>query len=676
MNAQHLPLENPPSWPNQGDADESVQANPSSIPPVVEVEDDEEAAPLPGGLPSVPRPAAVRRLAEQLTAFGMSEGSATAVARAVARPEEARRRLQNPDVMRVPGGELDTISVQAWTAAVSTFPGNNREAGTRIYPLSGALADGAHPPLGATTSQAGIATELVLEAQSPAHVVASLSDSAAFLAANNDLSGTIGQLGILRDVLLTVGRIDHTDKAAPRHVLWSDDGSSRVASAHRILGVNAEEVVYRLPADDRAFRGLVGGVVADALKAPEDLTTDEAHRVRALVAPAIIVLRFRPDDGSSLRYDQAVRFVVGLTHVEPPKAWGAASENDALADAVIEEFVERRLISQAQAGWFAASLTPAQAAEAGFDTHADTRVADIVATFLPRSAHRALGKGVRRVTARARVSADQRAKVTTEMLLRPWRSGRPDQDRVAAVRSTLQRAYTLGPIAEGGWRRGTDDPDKLLDEALNDLAGGVNSGPAGIELAIRGGYWLAVHQSLRRDARLSNDQRPPSSVLQKMTESEHGLRALHAAIINGRAGEQPGRVDKHGAPLRSKDTDVPLNVDDNWLRRTFPARSALPEIEGEKETPRSQFERARRGVEDLVDSLESALREVETVEGRTGPYVRQFGWPTENAEALGSRLNRLSARLSVWGQLYAVIEDPGEPDDGGDAADADSRSAE
>jgi hypothetical protein len=88
---------------------------------------------------------------------------------------------------------------------------------------------------------------------------------------------------------------------------------------------------------------------------------------------------------------------------------------------------------------------------------------------------------VRRVLAQAAVRAGQWARITTELIPRPWRwSGRSDQDRVAAVRSTLQRAYTLAPIAEGGWRRETDDPDKLLDEAPHDLAGGANSGRPGL----------------------------------------------------------------------------------------------------------------------------------------------------------------------------------------------------
>jgi hypothetical protein len=148
-----------------------------------------------------------------------------------------------------------------------------------------------------------------------------------------------------------------------------------------------------------------------------------------------------------------------------------------------------------------------------------------------------------------------------------------------------------------------------------------------------------------------------------MTDSEHGLRVLHTAIVSGRAGQRPDRVDKNGAPLRTG-SDASVGVDDPWLRRTFPAGAVVLDIEGEKETPGSKFERARRKVGELVDSLESALREAETVEGPTGPYVRDFGWPTEDAEALGNRLTKLSARLAVWGQMYAVVGDPGDSEAG------------
>jgi hypothetical protein len=646
------------------DDDRNVVVEPATHSPrsgPTENDDDDELEPvgIPGGLPALPRANAVKRLSESLRTYGLSEGAAAALSRAIARPEEARRRLQSPDLMRVPGGVLETISAQVWTPAITTFPGNNRQAGDRIYPLSGALRDEHYPPLGSITAQPGETGELVLTAQSPAHVVSELDRAAAFLASANDLASTVGSQGILRDLLLSVMRIEHKDMTPPVYAVAADDGSSRTSSAHRLHGLSSEQVVYALPGNERNYRGLIGEVTSDALLPVEALTSTQVKRARSLVAPATIILRFRPDESSSVRYDHAVRFVVGITHVEPPKRWGSAGENDALADAVIEEFIEARRISGSEARWFAATSTPEEAAGDGFASFQDTRVVEIAARFLPRSAHRRFRRGVLRVTAKGRVTNEYKAQITTELALRPWRSTQTEPDRVAAVRSTIQRILTWPALAEDGWRRGTDDPDKLLEEALSDLENQGISGPAGVELGVRGGWYVAVHQALIRDTRGSIDQRAPYSVVQKMTENEHGLRVLHAAIVNGRSGRRPTRVDLHGSPERAND-QRPLTVDDRWLRSSFPkedGQGSVSAIEGIVDTPESLFERHRRLVADLVDSLESALREAEAVPGRSRTLVRERGWPRVQAEDLAERLSKVSGRLRLWATVAETAEE-------------------
>jgi hypothetical protein len=627
----------------------------------IENDDEEEMEPvgIPGGLPTLPRAGAVKRLSESLRTYGLSEGAAAALARAVARPEEARRRLQSPDLMRVPGGVLETISAQVWTPAITTFPGNNRQAGDRIYPLSGALGEERYPPLGSITAQPGETGELVLTAQSPAHVISELDRAEAFLASANDLTTTVASQGILRDLLLSVMRIEHQDMTPPVYAVVADDGSSRASSAHRIHELSSKDVVYGLPGNERSYRGLIGEVTAAALLPMEELTSTQAKRARSLVAPATIILGFRPDEGSSVRYDRAVRFVVGITHVEPPKRWGSAGENDALADAVIEEFVESRCIGDSEARWFAATSTPEEAAGDGFLPFEDARVVEIAARFHPRSVQRIFRRGVLRVTAKDRVTNEYKAKITTELALRPWRSAQTDPDRVTAVRSTVQRILTWPVLAEDSWRRGTDDPDKLLAEALSDLEGQGTSGPAGVELGVRGGWYIAVYQALVRDSRGSIDQRAPYSVIQKMIKSEHGLRVLHAAIVNGRNGYRPTRVDRHGSPERGNDQRS-LPVDDPWLRRNFPmedGQGSVSTVDGIVDTPESLFERHRRLVADLVDSLESALREAETVIGRSRALVRERGWPQAQAEDLAERLSKVSGRLRLWATVAETAEE-------------------
>src|SRR5262249_44586434 len=153
------------------------------------------------------------------------------------------------DIMRVAGGVLETISVQVWTAGVTSFPGNNREASRRIYPLSGVAPSGQYPSLGPVSASPGVTGALVLDAESPAHVVSGFDRSTGLLAQQNDLAPTIAEHGILRDLMLAVVRIEHDDKTPPSWVVAAGDGSSRTTASHRNQGLSAEQVVYQFPAD-------------------------------------------------------------------------------------------------------------------------------------------------------------------------------------------------------------------------------------------------------------------------------------------------------------------------------------------------------------------------------------------------------------------------------------------
>ena len=144
----------------------------------------------------------------------------------------------------------------------------------------------------------------------------------------------------------------------------------------------------------------------EAARPHTELTTREITSARSLVAPATLVLGFRPDAGSGVRFDRAIGFVVGLTHVEPPKPWGPALENDALGDAVIDEFLDNRQISLALSEVVRRDTSPADADKHGFSPHPDARVAEIAAAFLPDSARAGLRRGVLRITAKGRITYD------------------------------------------------------------------------------------------------------------------------------------------------------------------------------------------------------------------------------------------------------------------------------
>ncbi|WP_217145494.1 hypothetical protein, partial [Streptomyces sp. AC627_RSS907] len=155
------------------------------------------------------------------------------------------------------------------------------------------------------------------------------------------------------------------------------------------------------------------------------------------------------------------------------------------------------------------------------------------------------------------------------------------------------------------------------------------------------------------------DYRTPSSVLQRMTESSHGLRALHRAIVDGRQNKKPQRVDEAGTPQLNL-SNKPLLADDKWLRTTFSAVGesvASPPIEGDVTTPESEFEAAKTHFANLVASLESALVAAESVRGHSRPFLREQGWPQVHADDLGIRLDKMSGRLKMYAAIAEAAEE-------------------
>ena len=227
-------------------------------------------------------------------------------------------------------------------------------------------------------------------------------------------------------------------------------------------------------------------------------------------------------------------------------------------------------------------------------------------------------------------------------------------------------------LRENGWYQGTDEPDKLLDEALEELRTRGSSGSAGVELAVRSGYYLAIHRALIRETTRSYDVRSPYQVLQRMTESEHGLRALHAAIIAcGCASRPPRSMPK--APRSVPRTGGP------W-RRTTPGSGARsrplarnPSLPSSVVTPRrpSRCSRAGANVSSSWPSqLDSEVREAAAVQGKALPLVRERGWPVQQANRLADQLTGIASRLRLWAAIAELNEQaenhPGDLDDADD----------
>ena len=224
----------------------------------------------------------------------------------------------------------------------------------------------------------------------------------------------------------------------------------------------------------------------DAARPHNELTAKEVADISSLVAPASLVLGFRPDAGYDVRFDQAIRFVVGLMHVEPPKPWGPASENDALGDAVIEEFLDSRRTTPQPAGrsGMGRPLYPEEADRNGLSPYPAPGWPRSRLPSCPTPRSSAFRSGVLRITAKGRVTYDLKAKIVAEMA--------PAALEVGAAEPRSGHRHPPHPAADAGLAGAARQrlaprhrrPGQLLDEALGGTAGpGARRAAPGSSLA-------------------------------------------------------------------------------------------------------------------------------------------------------------------------------------------------
>ncbi|MEU4681558.1 hypothetical protein [Streptomyces xinghaiensis] len=649
----------------------------------IEADDNDDGAVSIRVLPKVPKALAVNRLATSLVSqFGHSDGAARAIARAVTQPQDMRKRAQWPVEERVPGGTVLTISSWLWAPAVSTFPGNMREAVRRKYAF--ALVEGRgsvdHTPLPPVHSVSGGSAELTLDARNREAVVASLNNSATFLKDNNNYDESVKAHGVLRELLVVPVKFEHQDGSRPQWILAAADGSSRASAAHRVLGVKPANVVYGYNDDDHEFRTLLGRVAGAAAMPLEALSERQRQELRALVIPAKIVVGYRPDPGSRKTLAEAMRFIVGITHVDPPKRWDTASRLDAQAEAVLEDLLHRGRITEEDAGYYAGLLSPKEAERYGYSRYADARAGAIVWALLTRKNRPVCSAAIRRVTARARVHVRDIVPVAAELSLRGW-PGRadPSATRVDGVRSALQRMLLSSDIVRCEWRLTGRNSDALLAAALNEVKAGEVGGPAAVELGILGGWHLVVSGFMQRELRESPSIAALNKVFDTLVRTQHGLRLLADAMARGRRGERPRPINEDGVPvdLRHYAESVGLNPErpyfanhgeDDWLRRTFMVESQ-PETEealDEEQTdpPETQLEKAKGAVVNAVDRLEDAIQAVTLIGGYTRKrLIDELGWRPQEAEELARRLGDAATTLNRYAWLFQEMREDGEAAD-------------
>lgn len=604
-------------------------------------------------VPAFPPVKPQQKFAEALVALGMPPEAASAAARVVLDPTEARRHLSSPTVHRTATARIFTVPVEVTPVGISVLPSNRRVTPViRPLPIDGRQSE--HPAL-AEPAATGYAPELRVTAASVDHLAGVLAAAEDVLRIENPLGDRIALEGILRPLLLITLRVSFEDGTPDLVMVVTLDGSSRTAGAHELLEVTPEEVVSRFR-DDRYLRRRMGEWRAAA---PESLETDESSPYRALSAPAELVIGVEPlDDDVATDTATETRSYVGLLHVEPAKKWSDAGVLDAQGDEVLDELLAADAITPDAYRVFGGLATIEDAASAGVARFHDERAAGILHLFVehPQSVRQAIV----RVTHLARVERGRKAKVAAELAIRSFR-GRETARRTGRARIGLQLAYSAEEIWTRPWAATDRTPDVLRDAALAELENGDQYGPAALELGVKGAYELArmvvlaqINLTKDMDRELLDLLQSPSTIFRDLVTSVHGIRILAEAIKAGRRSMVLYVIDEKGGPIASPKGEV-IEMTDAWLRKNFGVRDGkVPSVPlPTPETTRERLRAAEDAVANAAGSVHAQVLLLREIRDESNVrLIEADGWHPTQATKVASRLEQAAARVRAYAIAY------------------------
>lgn len=613
---------------------------------------------------------AVATFQRKLEAMELPSTMAAKIARAVVDPTEARNRLDRLTKIRVPGGMIHALETTVWATAAVPYVVNNREASERHFPAGvkiGSAEAARYRPLRPPTDPSDGSARLIVRASNHDHLVWSLDRSARFLIENNDLTESVGAQGIMQYVTLAVVRVAWEGTTKGVTMLGSIDGSSRVNSAHAVLGLTPQQVVFDFPRDERLHRQHISALLDNLERPITSVAEEDVRKLRALEIPARILIKFEPDEVAPVTFSKAVESFVHLVHVEPPKPWDAAASLDAKADSVLNELETQGQITPRRKAYYEGMLTPEEAKAIKLAPHLDERALNIVALISSdkNGIYRAVREGVLLLSKRGgQVRQPVKAEIAVELALRGVRSNLKKSDARGA-RETLQNIYLHSNIWAKNLRPSGKSPEDLRDEALSELK---NGGPhtACLQLAAQGAYWLAV-QRILREARFfdtdssARDGRTPQRVLDDLMKTPKGIHSLHRAIVDGRLGVPIVQVDDNGTRVKGVNGKI-LPADHGWLRGTAAPPQPVSDAgngdgDGNGTGPLpdrillTRISEFRRAIDDVEDK-HKAIREVMDVAGKR--LVDEDGIAVDVTNDLRQRLDDIRDSLLMYGKTWAA----------------------
>jgi hypothetical protein len=453
------------------------------------------------------------------------------------------------------------------------------------------------------------------------------------------------------------------DGSAPGTALTTAEGSSRMTAVHNLLGIRSADVPWET--SEPSFRSAIRKTnqMFDIGEGADSVA------MRCERVPALILLGFKPHDGSTTGFPTAVRSLVALRHVDPPTPWGEGPENESLADEVLDEMYRRDLISETERGYYAGSCTRAEAAAAHLSVDPAVRAASIVRLLCDSDERfsNAIRVAVTSQSTRKRITPKLLFDLATALVLRAIAE---DPAKTDQVRRYLRHAFAKSVHRET-WQSTDRDTETLVKDAQAEIAQAVGTeaaeepGPASLELAVRAAYALVVSSRLNADRGTANndqpDRRTPGEVLNAMRLTRQGVYQLGQALTDFAAGVPIRFVDENGKTQPQEDGTGDKQVNDIILRGEYPP-PGKSKTKRPGDTPIDHFENRIGDFSSAMDAVEKAFRAIGEVNGDDGrPLVETRGVDHRSAEVWRTLIRTMDDDLLVWSRSFKRAFGTGTP---------------
>jgi hypothetical protein len=607
-------------------------------------------------------------LAEKLSdAFHISTEASTTISNAVVDPAAVRKAIGDPtdpevEEISVPGGTLLGIRTSVWARRIIPDPRNPRILPSRRHPFAVEPGTGGEdskfrpiPEPRPYDPERPEAAELSVDIESRHQLTWASQQAASYVLAENDWRSSIASQGVMEAVWLVATTYQHSDGTSPVTILTTAEGSSRLSAVHSLLSVRSADIPY----DDQEpkLRNLLR-------KLNECFTSgangDEQIALRCERIPALILVGFRRHETGNTGFATAVKSMVALRHVDPPKPWGEGPENESLADEVLDELYRQNLISETERNYFAGSCTRSEAKAAHLSDDPAVRASGISRLFASKDQRviEAIRVAVTSQSTRKRITAKMSDELATALILRAHVD---DPSKTDQIRRYMRHAFGKAVHREN-WESTSRSTQQLVSEALKEVREAIGSanksevGPASLELAVRAAYPLVVSGRLNADRGSNNnnqpDRRTPGEVLDAMRQTPQGVLQLAQALADYATGDPIRAVDDDGAVKRLADQSGDQTVSDVYLRGEYPpAGKARAQRPGD--TPTDRFHNRLNNFASSLDQLKQTFDAVCAVVGDDGrSLVDATGVDYRSCETWRECIGGIDEELVVWARTF------------------------